>query len=268
MEADRKLLDILLDDDLQRLLYLEYYFPQFSKLPIELRERIWQDTLPGPRLIEVGKNSDDAATSENEGGPAFTLRILGNFSASHSIHTEQVQIPQQWFSPVALFVCHESRQHTLRHYRLIEQAQLNLEPFYCDPSIDILWFTYEFTGHAVNMPHIELQARMDKLCQEHPSLLHLFKAVLVDEIFWNPESGNQEYLGKLLRLETILIMDTSREDASRKDAIPTVCGREDLQHFMVAARKECAKFKERHPGWPLKTIEYFARDACNIAGDS
>ena len=215
-------------------------------------------------MIEIGKNGRDVATPENENGPDFTLRILGNFSARHSIHTEEVQIPQQWFSPVALFVCHESRQHTLRHYRLIEQTQLNIEPFYCDPSIDILWFTYEFTGHAVNMPHVELEARMDRLCQQNLTLLHLFKAVLIDEIFWNPESGNQEYLGKLPALETIFIMDTSRRDTSREDSIPVVYDCQELQHFVAAGRKECAKFKERHSDWPLKNIEYLARGPCDL----
>ncbi|KAE9367570.1 hypothetical protein N431DRAFT_69684 [Stipitochalara longipes BDJ] len=260
--------DMPLENDFQSLLYGECSFPQFSKLPIELRERIWQHTLPGPRLIEVGKNGRDTVASEDEGGPSFTLRILGNFSARHFIHAEQVQIPQQWFSPVALFVCHESRQHTLRHYRLIEQPKFSMEPFYCDPSMDILWFTYEFTGHAFNMPHVELQARMDKLCHQYCTLLHFFKTVLVDEIFWSPESGNQEYLATLPGLETILIMDTSRPDTSRESAVPAIYDREDLQHFIVAGRKECAKFKEKHPSWLLKTIEYLARDAYSIAYES
>ncbi|PMD40474.1 hypothetical protein L207DRAFT_339038 [Hyaloscypha variabilis F] len=253
---------------LQSLLYWDCSFPQFSRLPIELRERIWQHTLPGPRLIEVGKNSRDTTSSEAAGDPCFTLRILGNFSARHSIPTEQVQLRQQWFSPVALFVCHESRQHTLRHYRLIEQPEINLEPFYCDPPIDILWFTYEFTGHAVNMRHVELQSRMDQLCHQHPNLLNLFKTVLVDEIFWNPESGNQDYLSHLLSLETILIMDTSRQDASCENAVPIVYDCEDLQHFIVAGKKECTKFKERRPNWPLKNIEYLARGTVNITHET
>jgi hypothetical protein len=227
---------------------------------------IWQHTLPGPRLIEVRIHGRDAVGVEDgdenhdHDDPTFSLRILGNFSTKDSIHTEQEGIPQQWFSPVGLFVCHESRQHTLRHYRLIENAEFNSEPFYCDPSIDILWFDYEFTGHAVNLAHVELHDRMDKLCQQYRTPLNLFKIVLVDEVFWNPESGNQEYLALLLSLETILIMDTSRQDTSREDVIPTIYDREDLKHFIIAEEKECAKFKEQHPNWPLKNIVYLARD--------
>jgi hypothetical protein len=225
-------------------------------------------------LIEVGSHGRDAVSVEDSdhnhehehdhGDPTFSLCILGNFSSKHSIHTEQEQIPQQWFSPVALFVCHESRQHTLRYYSLIENQESKSESFYCDPSVDILWFNYEFTGHAVNLAHIELHDRMDKLCQQYHTTLDLFKTVLVDEIFWNPESGNQEYLALLLSLTTILIMDTSRQDTSREDVIPTIYDHEDLEHFIAAEKKECAKFKEQHPRWPLQSIQYLARDTNTI----
>jgi 2EXR family len=218
-------------------------------------------------LIEVGSHNRNAVSVEDDernhghDEPTFSLRILGNFSTRYSIHTEQEQIPQQWFSPVALFVCHESRQHTLRHYTLTKHQESEFEPFYCDPSVDILWFNYEFTGHAVNLAHVELHDRMDKLCKKYRTPLKYFKTVLVDEIFWNPDSGDQEYLALLLGLETILIMDTSREDASREDAIPTIYDREDWEHLIAAEQKEYAKLKEKHPDWALKSIQYLARDA-------
>ncbi len=174
-----------------------------------------------------------------------------------SIHTNQEDVPQRWFSQVALFVCHESRQHTLRYYRLIEHPEFVYESFYCDPSIDILWFTYQFTGQQVNHPHSH--EYMDNLYQSYGAQLNLFRTVLIDEMFWNPECGNQEYLGRLLGLETILIMDTSRQDTFRGDVQPIIYDKEDFKHFIIAEQKEYSSFKARHPNWPLKSIEYLAR---------
>ncbi|PMD19551.1 hypothetical protein NA56DRAFT_204192 [Hyaloscypha hepaticicola] len=232
-------------------------FGQYSKLPIELRERIWQHTWPGPRLIEVGSHDCSVTGSEDNLNRCFFLRILGLFSVRTSIHTQQEEIPQQWFSPVALLVCHESRRHTLRHYRLIENPERIYEPFYCSPSVDILWFTHQFTGQQINRPHSH--EYMDKLYQSYGAHLNLFRAVLIDEMFWNPECGNQEYLGRLLELETILVMDTSRQDDLLDDFLPEVCEKEDLEHFVAAGQKEYSSFKARHTDWPLKNIEFLAR---------
>jgi hypothetical protein len=243
------------EDSLQDHRCMSGSFNQFSKLPIELRERIWQHTWPGPRLIEVG--SHDCAITASEDDRSFFLRILGHFSVRNSIHTEQEEIPQRWFSPVALFVCYESRLHTLRHYRLVENPERIYEPFYCNPSVDILWFTHQFTGQQVNRPHSH--EYMDKLYQSYGAHLDRFRAVLIDEMFWNPECGNQEYLGHLLGLETILIMDTSRQDKLLEDLMPTVYGKEDLEHFVAAGQKEFSSFKAQYPDWPLKNIEYLAQ---------
>lgn len=223
---------------------------------------MWSHTWPGPRLIEVGNHESNAATSEDDADPIFSLRILGNFSVRKSIHTEQEDIPQHWFSPVALFVCPESRQHTLRHYRLIAQPEINHEPFYYDPSIDILWFNYDFTGDAVNHPHS--QEHMDQLYQSYGAQLDHFRTVLIDEIFWNPESGNKEYLAKLLGLQTILIMDTSRHDMSRTEVIPIIYDEEDFEHHRAVGKKEYANFMVKHPNWPLKSIEYLARNTNSV----
>jgi 2EXR family len=210
-------------------------------------------------LIEVGSHDCVVTASEDDQQRSFFLRILSQFSVTTSIHTEQEEIPQRWFSPVALFVCHESRQHTLRHYRLIEHPEFIYESFYCDPSIDILWFNYEFTGDDVNHPHS--QEYMDKLYQSYGTRLNLFRTVLVDEMFWDPQSRNQEYLGRLLGLETILIMDTSRNDTFRQDVPPIVYDKEDFEHFAAVGQKEYSNFKARHPYWPLKNIEYLTRDS-------
>jgi hypothetical protein len=209
----------------------------------------------------VGRHGGDSASvfpadDDDDDEHPFFMRIAGPFSVIHYIHTKREEISQQWFSPVALFVCQESRRHTLRHYRLIQHAVFEAGSFYSDPSVDVLWFDYEFTGHDVNdLP--QSQERMDMLSQCYGTQLDLFKNVLVEEMFWDPERGNQEYLGFLLGLEIILLMDTSRQDI----CTPVELDPEDLQNCIVVGKKEYSKFNERHPTWPLKSIRYLDRNS-------
>jgi len=41
--------------------------------------------------------------------------------------------------------------------------------------------------------------------------------------------------------------------------MPTVYGKEDLEHFVAAGQKEFSSFKAQYPDWPLKNIEYLAQ---------
>jgi hypothetical protein len=50
---------------------------------------------------------------------------------------------------------------------------------------------------------------MDDLCRWHGAQLDIFKIILVEQIFWDSERRNQQYLAGLLSPDTILITDTS-----------------------------------------------------------
>ena len=72
----------------------------------------------------------------------------------------------------------------------------------------MILFNYEFTGHDVNKPPYS-QEHMDDLCRWHGAQLDIFKIILVEQIFWDSERRNQQYLAGLLSPDTILITDTS-----------------------------------------------------------
>jgi hypothetical protein len=50
---------------------------------------------------------------------------------------------------------------------------------------------------------------MDDLCRWRGAQLDIFKIILVEQIFWDSERRNQQYLAGLLSPDTILTTDTS-----------------------------------------------------------
>ncbi|KAI7786590.1 hypothetical protein LA080_003319 [Diaporthe eres] len=79
-------------------------FHLFSKLPAELRWKIWAFNLPGPRLVSVHCGSKSLTSGLDSGRP------LPSPSSSFGC-TSQAKIPPN------LHVCHESRREALRKYR-------------------------------------------------------------------------------------------------------------------------------------------------------
>lgn len=79
-------------------------FHLFSKLPAELRWKIWAFNLPGPRLVSVhcGSKSLSCGLGSGHNHPS---------SSSYFGCTSQAKIPTN------LHVCHESRREALRRYR-------------------------------------------------------------------------------------------------------------------------------------------------------
>lgn len=76
----------------------------FSKLPAELRWKIWAFNLPGPRLVSVHCGSESLSSGLDSGRP------LPSPSSAFGC-TSQAKIPPN------LHVCHESRREALRQYR-------------------------------------------------------------------------------------------------------------------------------------------------------
>ncbi|KAI3401224.1 hypothetical protein diail_11930 [Diaporthe ilicicola] len=81
-------------------------FPLFSKLPAELRWKIWAFNLPGPRLVSVHCGSKSLSSSSGLNSRHHGVPLSSSFGC-----TSQAQIPPN------LHVCHESRRECLRQYQ-------------------------------------------------------------------------------------------------------------------------------------------------------
>ncbi|KAI1844092.1 hypothetical protein JX266_009765 [Neoarthrinium moseri] len=118
-------------------------FDDFSKLPIELRLKIWGYNLPGPRILPVHAH-------------ACSFRAFRD--ANDSVLTRVFSSPAK--VPSNLHVCRESRAETLRTYRLLFGGHGHVGGIFLDPSIDIIYFearsdtTFSDFVESVSMEHV------------------------------------------------------------------------------------------------------------------
>ncbi|KAI0887337.1 uncharacterized protein GGS22DRAFT_198674 [Annulohypoxylon maeteangense] len=98
-------------------------FHLFTRLPIELRSKIWACNLPGPRIVEIKCSAEPARTSQ--------LR-QGDRRAVVCTSTSPI--------PINLHICRESRWEALKRYRLLFGSSPQLGRIFFDPLEDTLYF--------------------------------------------------------------------------------------------------------------------------------
>ncbi|KAG8170161.1 hypothetical protein KVR01_000906 [Diaporthe batatas] len=123
-----------------------------NRLPLELRLRIWEETWPGPRLIEVtlppGAATATTTTTTTAPRRIKPSRQVGAEKVtawnSRTSSLEDVSC-RSYAHPSALQVCRESRAHTLATYRALRPSHPAGSggggggAFYFDPGRDVLW---------------------------------------------------------------------------------------------------------------------------------
>jgi hypothetical protein len=93
-------------------------FTCFSKLPIELRLKIWKEALPGPRVIKLKFSDSDPWEEEDESDSRICAIAK---------------------TPAILGANHESRQVAPRFYELSFDSILEERPVYIDYRVDALY---------------------------------------------------------------------------------------------------------------------------------
>jgi hypothetical protein len=94
-------------------------FTLFPELPIELRLKIWKETLPEARVIEVAdycQQGQPKIAMLQSTGPLSTI-LKADF-ATRDLDDDVEASPH----PVALKVCHESREVALKEYKVMEHS--------------------------------------------------------------------------------------------------------------------------------------------------
>lgn len=110
-------------------------FTNFSSLPRELRDFIWRLTLPGPRiiaphLVDAGHSpslSLQAGYSHHRTIPERSPRAVAIVSSKRNGPDRLLRVE----TPVALWVCSESRKEALRFFQATAETSVS-RPFYVD----------------------------------------------------------------------------------------------------------------------------------------
>lgn len=117
-------------------------------LPLELRLRIWEETWPAARLIEVSLPAGSSSSNNSSSAASAAPRRI---KPSRQVGAEKVTAwdsrakrledvsCRAYAHPVALQVCRESRDHTAATYRRLQHATVPDCAFYFDPARDVLW---------------------------------------------------------------------------------------------------------------------------------
>ncbi|KAL5325374.1 hypothetical protein ACEPPN_006499 [Leptodophora sp. 'Broadleaf-Isolate-01'] len=205
-------------------------FHLFPKLSLELRLLIWEHTWPEPRLIE-------AALCQGETTIQYTdvaiLRFVGTLSTVLNTNVGRRVVEQRPVEscppPVSLFVCHESRKHTLKQYRSVERTNSKAGSFYFNPRHDVLWFSFGAAEHDFRYQdlifgsHFTVKHRyrrnLLRFCNEQLSDI---ESVLVEEAEWEeitPARYNSKYLSSLSGLKIITVLFSLFEDEDDKDSV-------------------------------------------------
>jgi len=138
-------------------------FHKFGNLPPEIRIRIWQYSMPEPRLIVIKSPFHTTPQSQEPSSLADMLaRLYGN-------STSCLENPQCWRSktppPALLHVNAEARHETLKIYRLSLGVRDSAPRIYIDFERDTLFFGDTEIEHAcdalwAHTPDLRLAKRL------------------------------------------------------------------------------------------------------------
>ena len=169
---------------------------------------VWEYTWPIPRVIEAA--SFEVAPDDDFYEEFTILRPAGSLSKflNHPFDSRILESKplESCPPPVTLGVCHESRQHTLKHFLAMQHAKSDAGSFFFRPFHDLLWFSIDFTDE---------KERLQDLVRFYGDQLLQIQAILVGEDDWitdTPDDYMSNYLTPMGPLEDIHIVYSEFDD--------------------------------------------------------
>ncbi|KAB5511468.1 hypothetical protein GE09DRAFT_1164842 [Coniochaeta sp. 2T2.1] len=176
-------------------------FPFFPRLPPEIRLMIWEKTWPETRVIEAAYAEAVACKNADEPFERVALRMTGRLSTW--LHTDvrcsilEDAPLEKCLDPVALWVCHESRTHTLRRFTRIVHSNIQAKPFYFRPDQDLIWLNADVTDDSLYQKELR---------DHYGEQLDKIERVLVEEEEWAIPGLYPNCLGMLQGLQVIQVL--------------------------------------------------------------
>jgi hypothetical protein len=181
---------------------------------------IWGHTWPGPQVIEPTLLDEIAQSEEAEEDESIELAsridetselddseeevprdiacLRPRFSLATHLNNEHVESN----TLVALYVCQESRRHTLSVYQRMEHAKYPDESFYFNPYRDVIFFSFDFIWDC------EEEDYFSDLEKYYGDQLSFIKTALVEgQILWcEGPAWYSDCLRSLGGLKNILVL--------------------------------------------------------------
>ncbi|KAH7140521.1 hypothetical protein B0J13DRAFT_596679 [Dactylonectria estremocensis] len=139
-------------------------FPLFSKLPTELRLKIWNFSLPPCRIVPIRYNTKSLS---------FTSHL-------QTPHLSQSGCTSSASIPANLHICHESRLEAMRNYQLCFGVTRNIGQIFFDLRHDILYFGARDGYMASYSQFLTVMS----LCDQNELYMVRYLAVS-DSLFWS-----------------------------------------------------------------------------------
>ncbi|PWY85058.1 hypothetical protein BO70DRAFT_424420 [Aspergillus heteromorphus CBS 117.55] len=199
------------------------------RLPPELRLQVWEYTWPEPRVIS---HTMTAVRNEDGDDQGIVHHLFPAAPFSVFVETDYFRIlnhtaiQPSYRGPVALWICQESRIHTLRRYVPIIHSTLPMGSFYMDPRRDSLLLCWDYV----------ICRRV--LERDYGNQLRVFEHALVD--------GNFQARGDADAFQAVLDAMGSVETHSLSEAFWEAWGRKLDRCGVRAATKFVGRLCERY----------------------
>jgi 2EXR family len=160
-------------------------FTLFSELPLELQQKIWRHTLPGPRIVELCKiqTVDPKGPFDDQFVTSLSLDKYGTVCKL----------------PIALRVCQVSRGEALRVYDGLYLRNKSALVTYINAELDTIFLTSMSHDYADNRFQDRFLFQF-KECNQ----LQKIRSLAVDVVFWRELRRRQYYwLDLLIKMEAL-----------------------------------------------------------------
>ncbi|KAL2866162.1 2EXR domain-containing protein [Aspergillus lucknowensis] len=176
----------------------------FKSLPPEVRLIIWEYTWPAAQVVE-------AATWDNDKDREFTIfRPVGSLDTL--LRTDFSSRPVETSSPlekcplpIALWICQESRTHTLKTYALVQHPDLPECSFYFNPRQELLWLSSDISNNT---------ERFEEIQASYKTSIKQFRILLVEDTEWEGwgwEPSSSPALSTLPALQIVVLIEDDHD---------------------------------------------------------
>jgi hypothetical protein len=246
-------------------------FSLFPLLSTELRLKIWEEILPGPRLVEIReRNIDDSSIDSSDSGSDISTTVSEIPELQSTIFTNVG-------SPPTSAVCHESREVVLRKYSSQMRRATNSPCVWIDPELDVVYLAADLPvdqdlhDNLCDIRHIAVrhQNSLPPKCFPGSALYYLFRlprlesfTVIMHSRFC--KNVNSWDLNSFVDLRGCDLELCEPQDENSKDAVKK--NFQQLDSLMKERRSVDQSIKE--PSIEVKMLKINKEECCHlVAGE-